>query len=67
MRKNELIKYYYDNEEQQRNIAKPFTPDAIVYCKSNYIFLHKETPKEVLAEAETAIAVFNGSMVLRQK
>lgn len=60
VRKNELIKYYYDNEEHQRNIAKPFTPDAIVYCKSNYIFLHKETPKEILSEAETAITAFTG-------
>lgn len=38
VRKNELIKYFYDSEENQTKIAKPFTPDAIVYCKSNYIF-----------------------------
>jgi NAD(P)-dependent dehydrogenase (short-subunit alcohol dehydrogenase family)/ribulose-5-phosphate 4-epimerase/fuculose-1-phosphate aldolase len=38
VRKNALIKYFYDSEENQAKIAKPFTPDAIVYCKSNYIF-----------------------------
>jgi NAD(P)-dependent dehydrogenase (short-subunit alcohol dehydrogenase family) len=38
VRKNELVKFFYDNEEEQANIARPFTPDAIVYCKSNYIF-----------------------------
>ena len=38
VRKNALIKYFYDTDEAQAKIAKPFTPDAIVYCKSNYIF-----------------------------
>ena len=38
VRKNALIKHFYDTEEAQAKIAKPFTPDAIVYCKSNYIF-----------------------------
>jgi len=38
VRKNALIKHFYDTEEAQVKIAKPFTPDAIVYCKSNYIF-----------------------------
>jgi len=38
VRKNALIKHFYDTEENQAKIAKPFTPDAIVYCKSNYVF-----------------------------
>lgn len=38
VRKNALIKHFYDTEEAQAKIAKPFTPDAIVYCKSNYLF-----------------------------
>ena len=38
VRKNALVKHFYDTEEAQAKIAKPFTPDAIVYCKSNYIF-----------------------------
>lgn len=58
VRKNELIKYYYDSQENQQDILRPFTPDAIVYCKSNYIFLNGETPSEVLAEAEKEIPVF---------
>jgi len=58
VRKTELIKYYYDSIENQAKIAKPFTPDAIVYCKSNYIFLNDEEPEAVLAEAEKAIPAF---------
>jgi len=58
VRKTELIKYYYDSIENQAKIAKPFTPDAIVYCKSNYIFLNDEEPEAVLAEAKKAIPAF---------
>lgn len=58
VRKNELIKYFYDSKENQAAIAKPFTPDEIVYCKSNYLFLNGETPEEVIAEAEGAIPEF---------
>lgn len=58
VRKNQLVKFFYDSETEQRNIARPFTPDAIVYCKSNYIFLNEEKPEAVLIKAEKAIANF---------
>jgi rhamnose utilization protein RhaD (predicted bifunctional aldolase and dehydrogenase)/NAD(P)-dependent dehydrogenase (short-subunit alcohol dehydrogenase family) len=58
VRKNALIKHFYDTEEAQAKIAKPFTPDAIVYCKSNYIFLNDEEPEAVLAEAAKQIPAF---------
>lgn len=58
VRKNELIKYFYDSPENQTKIARPFTPDAIVYCKSNYIFINEEEPEAILAEAEKAIPAF---------
>ena len=58
VRKNNLIKFFYDTEEDQKTIIRPFTPDAIVYCKSNYIFLNEEEPEEVLAGAEKLIPAF---------
>lgn len=58
VRKNELIKYFYDSIGNQAKIARPFTPDAIVYCKSNYIFINEEEPEAVLAEAAKAIPTF---------
>lgn len=67
VRKNTLIKYFYDSEENQAKIAKPFTPDAIVYCKSNYIFLNDEEPKAVLAEAAKQIPVFTAKFGYRPK
>lgn len=58
VRKNALIKYYYDSEENYKAVARPFTPDAIVYCKSNYIFINKEQPEDILSEAAVAIPAF---------
>lgn len=58
VRKNELVKYYYDSIEKQNDIRLPFTPDAIVYCKSNYLFLNGDTPESLLAEAAERIPAF---------
>ncbi len=67
VRKNELIKYFYDSPPKQQDIAKPFTPDAIVYCKSNYIFLNDETPETVLAEAVKVIPAFTAKQGYQPK
>jgi len=58
VRQNELIRYYSDSIENQKDISKPFTPDAIVYCKSNYIFLNGETSEAILEEAINLIPAF---------
>ena len=39
-------------------IAKPFTPDIIVYCKSSYIFIEAESDEEILKQAEDEIEAF---------
>lgn len=39
-------------------IAKPFTPDIIVYCKSAYIFIDAESDEEILKQAEEKIEAF---------
>lgn len=67
VRKNALIKHFYDTEEAQAKIAKPFTPDAIVYCKSNYIFLNDEQPESVLAEAAKQIPAFTAKFGYQPK
>ena len=59
VRKNELIKYFYDSESNQKSILHPFTPDAIVYCKSNYLFFNQENPEDVLSDAEIRIPNFH--------
>ncbi|RPI05527.1 MAG: class II aldolase [Ignavibacteriae bacterium] len=39
---SELIQYYASDHKKFETIARPFTPDSIVYCKSNYIFVEHE-------------------------
>lgn len=39
-------------------IAKPFTPDIIVYCKSSYIFIEAESDEEILKQVEEEIEAF---------
>lgn len=39
-------------------IAKPFTPDIIVYCKSSYIFIDAEAEEEILKQAGEKIEAF---------
>ena len=56
VRNNGLIKYYSEQPENQKDLAKPFTPDAIVYCKSNYIFLNSDN--DLLEKAEHKISDF---------
>jgi rhamnose utilization protein RhaD (predicted bifunctional aldolase and dehydrogenase)/NAD(P)-dependent dehydrogenase (short-subunit alcohol dehydrogenase family) len=58
VRKNALVKHFYDSLENYSKIARPFTPDAIVYCKSNYIFINQEEPADVLKEAAEVIPAF---------
>jgi rhamnose utilization protein RhaD (predicted bifunctional aldolase and dehydrogenase) len=37
----DLIDHFTKNREQFRKIDRPFSPDIIVYCKSNYLFIEK--------------------------
>ncbi|MDD2298947.1 MAG: SDR family NAD(P)-dependent oxidoreductase [Fermentimonas sp.] len=58
VRNNKLIQYFSDNEVNRKDIIKPFTPDAIVYCKSNYLFINGKDTAEILAESEKVIDEF---------
>ena len=58
VRNNPLIAHYAGNAGHQSEIARPFTPDAIVYCKSNYVFINDETPEAILSTAEQGIREF---------
>ncbi|MDR0422954.1 MAG: SDR family NAD(P)-dependent oxidoreductase [Proteiniphilum sp.] len=67
VRNNELIKFFYDSTDNQKSIARPFTPDAIVYCQSHYIFLNSETPEALLEEALKTIPAFTEKLGYQPK
>lgn len=39
--KSSLTDHFTSSREQYLKISRPFTPDIIVYCKSNYLFLEE--------------------------
>ncbi len=51
-RHNTLHRYFYGSRESFGRIAKPFTPDIVVYCGSNYIYIDKEDPDAILVSLE---------------
>lgn len=44
--KTPLSDHFADSRSQFEKISRPFTPDIIVYCKSNYLFLAEGTEKD---------------------
>ena len=58
VRTNALIEHFSASEKNQAKIARPFTPDAIVYCKSNVVFLNDTDPEKILAYAAKEIPAF---------
>jgi NAD(P)-dependent dehydrogenase (short-subunit alcohol dehydrogenase family) len=61
VRKNALIKHYYDSAENYADVSRPFTPDAIVYCKSNYVYFGQDTPEAILEAAKTELPAFEAA------
>ncbi|MDR2839836.1 MAG: SDR family NAD(P)-dependent oxidoreductase [Paludibacter sp.] len=55
VRNNALIQYFSENAENQQYIARPFTPDAIVYCKSNYVFVNQNNEDKIISDATAQI------------
>ncbi|MCK5136709.1 MAG: class II aldolase [Bacteroidales bacterium] len=39
--RSELINHFTSSKALYQKISRPFTPDIIVYCKSNYLFLEQ--------------------------
>lgn len=67
VRKNALVKHFYDNEANYASVMRPFTPDAIVYCKSNYIHIDKEQPEDIIADAQVKIREFTSKFGYQPK
>lgn len=52
---NALVAKMTESQESVAKIAVPFSPDIIVYCKSEYIYIDAETAEEKIAQAEQKI------------
>jgi rhamnose utilization protein RhaD (predicted bifunctional aldolase and dehydrogenase) len=59
VRNNKLVEYFTGSQAGFQKISKPFTPDIIVYCKSNYIYCEVEgTVEVILADLKSRIESF---------
>ena len=58
IRNNSLITRFAASEENFTGISQPFTPDIIVYCKSEYIYIACDHTADLLAKAEQAINAY---------
>jgi hypothetical protein len=44
--RSELVDYFSENPRKYELISRPFSPDIIVYCKSNYLFIGEDMGTE---------------------
>jgi len=59
VRNNALVEHFTASASAYLKVSKPFTPDIIVYCKSNYIYSEaKGSPEEILEDLKTRINAF---------
>ena len=55
---NALVNNFVGNKEAVAAVMKPFTPDGIVYCKSEYIFIDPKDPEDLVKQAEKKIEAY---------
>src|SRR5574344_43085 len=53
-----LISSFIKSREDAEAVLSPFTPDGIVYCKSEYIYLNPEISDNLVKEAEKKIEAY---------
>lgn len=55
---NKLIESLISSKEAVKAISVPFSPDGIVYCKSEYIYIDPQNPEDLLKQAEKKIEAY---------
>jgi NAD(P)-dependent dehydrogenase (short-subunit alcohol dehydrogenase family) len=59
VRNNALVEHFTGSAGNYENISQPFTPDIIVYCKSNYLYIDTTgSAEEILEDLQKRITAF---------
>ena len=58
LRNNSRIKKFASSAKEFGKVAAPFSPDAIVYCKSKYIYLSAKDNEDLLKKAQKEIDAY---------
>lgn len=68
VKNNALIDYFVSDAENYKKVSRPFSPDAIVYCKSNYIYIGSECePENIISIAQAEIEKFTAKFGYQPK
>jgi NAD(P)-dependent dehydrogenase (short-subunit alcohol dehydrogenase family)/rhamnose utilization protein RhaD (predicted bifunctional aldolase and dehydrogenase) len=59
VRNNPLAQLFLKDAASFANIALPFIPDQIVYCKARAIYLEQEQPEAIIAECKTKAEAYH--------
>ena len=55
---NALVSAFTSSRQDAAHVLKPFTPDGIVYCKSEFIYIDGKDPESIVAQAEKKIEAY---------
>ena len=55
---NALVNGFIESKATADAVLKPFTPDGIVYCKSEYIYIDHKGPEDLVKQAEKKIEAY---------
>ena len=55
---NALVSRFIGSKDAAAPVMKPFTPDGIVYCKSEFIYIDHKGPEDLLKQAEKKIEAY---------
>ena len=55
---NALVSSFIGGKDEVAGVMKPFTPDGIGYCKSEYIFIDPKDPEDLVKQAERKIELY---------
>lgn len=59
LKHNSLIAGFYKDRKSFAGVSAPFTPDTIVYCKSNYLYIDSsDTPESIITSVSKQLPDF---------
>jgi NAD(P)-dependent dehydrogenase (short-subunit alcohol dehydrogenase family)/rhamnose utilization protein RhaD (predicted bifunctional aldolase and dehydrogenase) len=58
IRNNSLIQHFIKDARSFKQVIPPFTPDQIVYCKANPLYLEEAEPEAIISECSRKLVEF---------
>lgn len=55
---NALVELFVESKEAVKAVMSPFTPDGIVYCKSEYLYIDPKDADDLVRQAEEKIETY---------